>query len=86
MSTLSLVAALIWLIMANVIAMLPSKDFHWSNAYKLIIVGVPILVWVAWSSGLVWAVVFLVAAGSVLRWPLVYFWRWTRARLGSGKD
>lgn len=78
MSTLALASALIWLIGANLIGMMPSKDYHWSNAYKLIAVGVPILVWVAWTNGLIWAGVFLIAAGSVLRWPLVYLWRWVR--------
>lgn len=79
-ATLALAAALLWLIAANVIGMLPSKDYHWSNAYKLIAVGGPILIWVGWTNGLIWAAVFLVAAGSVLRWPLIYLWRWVRAK------
>jgi uncharacterized membrane protein len=82
MNTLALAAALIWLIVANLIGMMPSKDYHWSNAYKLIAVGVPILIWVAWTNGLIWAAVFLVAAGSVLRWPLVYLGRWLRKFFG----
>ena len=81
-ATLALAAALIWLIVANVIGMFPSKDYHWSNAYKLIAVGLPILIWVAWANGLIWAAAFLIAAGSVLRWPLVYLWRWLRRIIG----
>lgn len=81
-ATLALAAALIWLILANVIAMFPSKDYHWSNAYKLIAVGVPILIWVALTNGLIWAAAFLIAAGSVLRWPLVYLGRWLRRIVG----
>jgi Protein of unknown function (DUF2484) len=81
-ATLALAAALLWLIAANVIGMLPSKDYHWSNAYKLIAVGVPILIWVGWTNGPIWAAVFLVAAGSVLRWPLIYLWRWLRKFTG----
>ena len=29
-----LVLALVWLIVANVIAMLPSRDHHWRAAYR----------------------------------------------------
>lgn len=81
-ATLAMVAALSWLIAANLTAMLPSKDHHWSNAYKLIVVGLPILIWVALSNGMLWAAAFLVAAGSVLRWPVLYLWRWIRGRIG----
>ena len=80
-ATLALIAALVWLILANVVGMLPSKDQHWSNAYKLIAVGLPILVWLGLTNGALYSLVFLVAAGSVLRWPLVYLWRWIRRRL-----
>jgi hypothetical protein len=81
-ATLALVAGFLWLIVANVTAMFPSKDHHWSNAYKLIAVGLPILIWIAVTSGAIWAGVFLVAAGSVLRWPLLYLWRWVKSRAG----
>lgn len=77
-AALAMASGLLWLIVANLIGMLPSKDYHWSNAYKLIAVGLPILLWIGWSNGLIWAGVFLLAAGSVLRWPLVYFWRWLK--------
>jgi hypothetical protein len=76
-----LVAGLIWLIAANVLGMLPSRDQHWSNAYRLIAVGLPILIWIAVAKGLVWAALFLLAAASVLRWPLVHVWRWMKTRL-----
>lgn len=74
----SLTAALIWLIVANLLAMTPSRDHHWTNAYRLIAVGVPILIWLAASNGPWWALAFLLAAASVLRWPLIYLWRWWR--------
>jgi hypothetical protein len=80
-ATLALVAGLIWLIAANVLGMLPSRDQHWSNAYRLIAVGLPILIWIAVAKGLVWAALFLLAAASVLRWPLVHVWRWMKTRL-----
>ena len=81
-ATLALAAGLVWLIVANLIGMFPSRDYHWSNAYKLIAVGVPILIWLGWTNGPIWAAGFLIAAGSVLRWPVVYLWRWIRRNLG----
>jgi hypothetical protein len=68
--------ACLWLILANVIAMFPSRDHHWRNAYMLIAVGLPLLVWVGLVVGWLLAAVFLVAGASVLRWPLIYLWRW----------
>jgi membrane-bound metal-dependent hydrolase YbcI (DUF457 family) len=78
--TYSLVAAFLWLILANVLAMFPSKDNHWRNAYGLIAVGIPILGWVTWTNGPIIGLVVLAGAASVLRWPLVYLWRWIKAR------
>ena len=49
--TSALVAAFVWLIAANLIAFLPSKDKHWTNAYWLIAVGIPILGWVTYAAG-----------------------------------
>lgn len=78
---IALVAGLLWLVVANVTGMLPSRDYHWRNAYRLIAVGVPVLVWLTYENGIWWGLAFLIAAGSVLRWPLRYLWRWLRARL-----
>jgi hypothetical protein len=75
------VAALIWLIAANLIGMLPSRDHHWRNAYLLIAVAVPILIGLAYAKGALWALAFLLAAGSVLRWPVIYLWRWIKRRI-----
>lgn len=75
------VAALIWLIAANLIGMLPSRDHHWRNAYALIAVALPILIWLAYAKGLLWALAFLLAAGSVLRWPVIHLWRWIKRQL-----
>lgn len=74
----SLVLALLWLITANVIAMFPSKDHHWRNAYMLIGIGVPLLGWVWWQNGIVLALIVLVAAMSVLRWPVIYLVKWVK--------
>jgi hypothetical protein len=74
----ALTAALIWLTVVNVIGLLPSRDHHWRAAYVMIALGVPLLVWLIWQSGVWWGLAFVLAAASVLRWPLVYLWRWVR--------
>ncbi|MDG1375888.1 MAG: DUF2484 family protein [Yoonia sp.] len=72
---ISLAAAALWLIVANVVAMFPSKDQHWRFAYAMIAVGVPVLGWVTYDNG-PWIGLFVLAAGgSVLRWPLIYLTR-----------
>jgi hypothetical protein len=75
-----LALAFLWLVAANVIAMFPSRDYHWRAAYVLIAIGIPILGWVTWINGPIWGFVLLIAAASVLRWPLIYLWRWLKAR------
>lgn len=77
-----LVLSLVWLILANVIAMFPSRDHHWRAAYVLIAVGVPLLGWVTWVAGPVAGLLLLAAGASVLRWPLIFLWRWLRRQLG----
>lgn len=76
--TLPLSAACLWLISANLIAMLPSRDHHWRAAYILIALGIPLLGWVTREAGALWGLAFLAAGASLLRWPLVYFWRWVK--------
>ena len=71
----ALAAACLWLIAANLIAMLPSRDQHWRAAYALIAVGVPILGWVTMTGGPLWGLAVLIGGASVLRWPLVRQWR-----------
>ena len=79
--SVSLILAALWAVIANVLAMTPSKDHHWRNAYILIAVGIPILGYVVIPHG-PWLGLLVLAAGcSVLRWPVIYFGRWLR-RLG----
>jgi hypothetical protein len=78
--TLSLTLAALWALVANVIAMAPSKDSHWRSAYGLVACGIPILGYVTWQHG-PWIGILVLAAGmSVLRWPVVYFGRWIRRK------
>lgn len=83
--SLSLILAFVWLLVANILAMLPSRDNHWRRAYGLIAVGVPLLGYVTWQNGPVIGIILLVAGVSVLRWPAIYLGRWVRARLGRGR-
>ncbi|NDV49650.1 MULTISPECIES: DUF2484 family protein [unclassified Salipiger] len=80
--TPSLFLACLWLVLANVLGMLPSRDNHWTRAYVLIALGVPLIGWVWWQSGPWVGMVVLLAGMSVLRWPMLYLIRWVRARLG----
>ncbi len=76
MMTLSLICAALWLVVANVMAMIPSKDNLWQRAYLLMAVGIPLLGWVVYQNGLWIGLIALVAGMSVLRWPVVYLTRW----------
>lgn len=76
----ALAAAFGWLIVANVVAMLPTRDQHRTSAYTLISVGIPILGWVTWANGPVWGIALLFMGCSVLRWPLVFLFRWLRRK------
>jgi membrane protease YdiL (CAAX protease family) len=76
--TLSLTLALVWLVLANILALIPSRDNHWSRAYLLIALGVPLLGYVTYENG-PWIGLLLLAAGaSILRWPVIYLGRWLR--------
>jgi hypothetical protein len=76
--SISLILACLWAVIANVLAMTPSKDHHWRNAYLLIAVGIPIVGYVTVQHG-PWIGLLVLAGGcSVLRWPVIYMARWMR--------
>ncbi len=78
----SLICVAVWLLAANVLAMIPSRDNLWQRAYILIGIGIPLLGWVTYQNG-PWVGLLALAAGvSVLRWPVVYLVRWTRRVMG----
>lgn len=79
--TLSLTLALVWLLAANVLALIPSRDNHWTRAYVLIGIGVPLLGWVVLQNGPWVGLLCLAAGASVLRWPVIYLWRWVKRQL-----
>lgn len=77
--SLPMTLALLWLVTANVIAMFPSpKRKHWPAAYALMGVGAPLLVWLVRTDGWLAGAVFLIAAASILRWPVRFLLRWIR--------
>ncbi len=76
--TLSLILACLWLVLANVIAMFPSKRGHWPAAWGLIAVGLPLLGFVAWENGPLVTLLVAAAGASVLRWPVRFLLRWLR--------
>jgi hypothetical protein len=78
---LPLALGCLWLIAANGIAMFPSRDHHWTNAYILIALGLPLVGWIGWTSGGLAAAAFLAGGASVLRWPVYFLGRWCRAVL-----
>lgn len=78
--SLPLILAALWAVVANVLAMTPSRDQHWRNAYLLIAVGIPIVGYVTWLHG-PWVGILVMAGGvSVLRWPVIYLGRWIKHR------
>ncbi len=82
--SLSLVLVCLWAVVANVIALLPSKHHHWPAAMGLIALGVPLLGYVTYENG-PWVGLLVFAAGvSILRWPVYFLGRWIM-RL-TGKD
>ncbi|MEM6481811.1 MAG: DUF2484 family protein [Pseudomonadota bacterium] len=84
--TLSLLLACLWAVLANVLAMLPSRDHHWRRAYFLVAIGIPILGLVTYDHGPWVGILALIAGMSVLRWPVIYLTRWMRRRVtGRGR-
>ena len=76
----------LWLVSANVLALLPSRDNHWFRAYVLITVGVPLLGYITYENGPLIGMAFLLAGASVLRWPVIYLGRWARRMIGRPRS
>jgi len=76
--SISMILAFLWFIVANLLAMVPSRDNHWRRAYVLIAIGIPLLGWVTYDNGPWIGLAVLLAGMSVLRWPVIYLTRWLR--------
>ncbi|ABV94155.1 hypothetical protein Dshi_2421 [Dinoroseobacter shibae DFL 12 = DSM 16493] len=82
---LSLTLFCVWILVAAVIAVLPSR-YHWRGAFVLMALLVPLLGYIWAQLGPWYLLGAAVAAVSVLRWPVRYAMGWLRARLtGAGK-
>ncbi|PRY26005.1 uncharacterized protein DUF2484 [Aliiruegeria haliotis] len=79
----SIVLACLWALAATVIAMIPSRRRHWPQAYVLIAIGIPLLGYVTYENGPLAGLVVFVAGASILRWPLIYLWRWVKRQFGT---
>ncbi|MCK0166052.1 DUF2484 family protein [Jannaschia sp. S6380] len=77
---MALIALCLWVVVAWVLMVVLTARQSWPAAYVLIAVGIPILVWLAQSSPWL-ALLGLVVMASVLRWPLIYLYRWARTRI-----
>ncbi|MBO9473505.1 DUF2484 family protein [Shimia sp. R10_1] len=80
--SLSLISACVWLIAANLRAMFPSKDHHWRFAYVMMAIGVPIVIGLAVQHNIWFALVFVGMGAWIMRWPVIYLWRWVKRKLG----
>ncbi|MHA3914505.1 DUF2484 family protein [Halovulum sp. GXIMD14793] len=79
--TLSFLLLCIWALAANIIALIPSKRHHWPQAYVLLAVGLPLLVYVLYENAWPVIVISLGVWGSVMRWPLLYGYKWIRRKI-----
>ncbi|MFA3918037.1 DUF2484 family protein [Ruegeria hyattellae] len=84
--TLSLTLVCVWAVSANLMAMVPSRDNHWSRAYLLIALGIPLLGYVTYQNGPWIGLIVLIAGMSVLRWPVIYLTRWLKGPLKSKRN
>ncbi len=75
-----------WLIAANFLALVPSRDNLWTRAYVLIAIGIPLLGYITYTNGPLLGMVFLVAGCSVLRWPVIYLGRWIRRVMAKSES
>ena len=81
--SLSLLLISFWVVLAFVMAAIPSTDNHWRRAYILIAIGIPLLIFVIWHDGLIAGGIGLVVGALVLRWPVRYLWRWIKSKVAG---
>ena len=73
--TLSILLACSWFVLANILAMMPSKRRHWPQAWALITIGSPILGYVVYEHGAWLGLLIMAGAMSMLRWPVIHLLR-----------
>ncbi|MGB8811581.1 MAG: DUF2484 family protein [Paracoccaceae bacterium] len=78
--SVSLILSCVWVVVATGAAVLPRR-VHWPAAYVLIVLGIPLVGWVTYQNGPFIGMMVLAGGASMLRWPIIYLWRWTSGRL-----
>ncbi|WP_341365570.1 DUF2484 family protein [Yoonia sp. BS5-3] len=81
--TLSVLLLCLWVLLAFVMAAIPSNDNHWRRAYVLMALGAPLLVFLIWEGGVWMGLVGVAVACSVFRWPVYYLLRRLRRLIGA---
>jgi hypothetical protein len=85
--TTSIILGCVWIVLANLLGMMPSKRSHWPQAYFLIAVGIPLLGYITYENGPWWGLAALFAGASILRWPLRFLAAWVREKAtGKGAE
>lgn len=77
--SLALTLACVWVVASAIVAMLPMR-FQYVPGVALLIAALPLLGYVGYIHGWIWAAVILAAVISMFRNPLRYFWRTARGR------
>ncbi|SDZ12205.1 Protein of unknown function [Jannaschia faecimaris] len=78
---MALIAICLWVVSAWLLMVSLTAKQSWPAAYGLIAVGVPIVIWLGWSMGWLWAAGGVAVMMLVLRWPLIYSVRWLKEKL-----
>ena len=78
--SLPLILSCLWVVIAHIGSLLPTKDYHWRFAYVLMAVGFPLLIWVIMTDGWIFGLMLIFAAASVFRWPLYYLWKYIKRK------
>lgn len=70
--SLALTLVCLWVVASALVAMLPMR-FHWRFGLPLLIASVPLIGFIGYTHGWIWALVVLAAVVSMFRNPLRYF-------------
>lgn len=70
----------LWVLLAALLTLYPSRRNHWPQAYFLAALGLPLLCWIYVAHGLLVGGVASAVMLSVLRWPAYYFVKRLRGR------
>ena len=68
----SILATCLWVLAVSVVGMMPRR-FHKPAGFPLMFLFFPLLVWVGYEMGWIWAVVLLFAGLSIFRYPAKYY-------------